>query len=56
MTPRTDLLTASRIDLALILLPMVGRRAAARMLVASDVPARLAVRVLAWPDKRRAAA
>jgi hypothetical protein len=50
---RADLLTASRIDLALILLPLIGRPAAAGMMARSQVPVRLSLRVLATPGQRR---
>jgi hypothetical protein len=43
---RSDLLTASKIDLALILLPLVGSREAARMLADAAVPLNIAARVL----------
>jgi len=56
MTPRTDLLTASRVDLGLILLPEVGWLAAAVMLALSGVPAEVAARALALPGARRAVA
>lgn len=39
MTPRTDFITASRVDLALILLPAVTWLKASVMLVASGIPA-----------------
>lgn len=55
--PRVDLLTASRIDLALILLPLIGRLEVARMLARGGVPVGLAVRVMTtharrWNDAR----
>jgi hypothetical protein len=53
MTPRTDLITASRVDLVLILLPVVGWLQAACSLAASDVPLEVAARVLALPEQRR---
>jgi hypothetical protein len=55
MTPRTDNLTASRVDLALILLPIVTWLEASCMLAVSGVPAEVAARVLAEPDRRRPA-
>lgn len=54
MVPRTDLITASRVDLALILLPEVGWLAVACTLASSGVPAEVAARVLALPFERRA--
>lgn len=56
MMQRTDLLTASRVDLALILLPEIGWVAAAVMLALSEVPEEVAARVLALPGARRAVA
>jgi hypothetical protein len=53
MTPRTDHLTACRVDLTLILLPIIGRWEAAWTLAANDVPLEVAARVLAEPAKRR---
>lgn len=54
MTPRTDLVTASRIDLTLILLPSITWLEASCMLAVSGVPVEVAARVLALPLKRRA--
>jgi hypothetical protein len=53
MIKRTDLITASRVDLALILLPTITRLEASCMLAASGVPAEVAARVLALPLERR---
>lgn len=53
MTPRLDLITASQIDLALLLLPEVGWLATSCMLATSGVPADVAARVLALPLERR---
>ena len=53
MTARKDLLTASRIDLALILMPSIGFQEAARMLARSGVAISLAARVLIQPPSRR---
>jgi hypothetical protein len=53
MTPRTDLITASRVDLTLILLPLIGRWEAAWTLAANDVPLEVAARVMALPLERR---
>jgi predicted permease len=50
---RTDLVTASRVDLALILLPLVGWLATSVTLAVSGVPADVAVRVLVMPAARR---
>jgi hypothetical protein len=55
MTPRTDLTTASRVDLALILLPAITWQEASCMLAASGVPAEVAARVLTLPGARRPA-
>ncbi|MFK3738015.1 hypothetical protein [Massilia sp. TN1-12] len=54
MIERTDLLTASRVDLTLILLPLIGRWETAWALAANDVPLEVAARVLAEPWRRRA--
>jgi hypothetical protein len=54
MIPRTDLITASQIDLALILLPAVTWLEASCMLAVSGVPAEVAARVLVLPLERRA--
>jgi hypothetical protein len=53
MNERTDLVTASRVDLALILLPVVTWLEVSRMLALSGVPAEVAARVLALPRERR---
>jgi hypothetical protein len=55
MTPRTDLITASQVDLALILLPEITWLEATCMLAVSGVPAEVAARVLARPAARRPA-
>lgn len=49
---RSDLLTASRIDFGLTLLPVVGRQNVARMLAHHNVPVTLVLRVLASPSRR----
>jgi len=54
MMPRTDHITANRVDLALILLPAITWLEASCMLAASGVPAEVAARVLALPLARRA--
>lgn len=54
MTPRTDIITASRVDLTLILLPAISWLEASCMLAVSGVPAEVAARVLAEPVRRRA--
>jgi hypothetical protein len=54
MMPRTDIVTASRIDLTLTLLPAIGWLQASCTLAASAVPLEVAARVLALPDARRA--
>jgi hypothetical protein len=56
MTPRTDILTASRVDLTLILLGEITWLEASCMLAVSGVPAEVAGRVLALPGARRAVA
>jgi hypothetical protein len=56
MDQRADLLTASRVDLGLILLPEIGWLAAAVMFAVSGVPAEVAARVLALPLERRSPA
>jgi hypothetical protein len=53
MTPRTDLVTASRVDLALILLPVVGWLKTSVILATSGVPVEVAARVLILPMARR---
>lgn len=53
MEMRTDHLTASRVDLALILLPEVTWLEASVMFVLSGVPDEVAARVLALPLERR---
>jgi hypothetical protein len=53
MTPRTDLIIASRVDLALILLPVVGWLKTSVTLAKSGVPVEVAARVLALPMARR---
>jgi hypothetical protein len=54
MQNRTDTLTASRVDLALVLLPSITWLEASCMLALSGVPAEVAARVLALPGARRA--
>jgi hypothetical protein len=53
MTLRTDLITASRVDGALILLPIITWWEASEMLAASGVPEDVAARVLVLPLERR---
>lgn len=53
MIPRTDFATASRVDLTLILLPLITFQEASLMLAISCVPAEVAARVLTLPDARR---
>lgn len=53
MIERTDLITACRVDLTLILLPAIGRLEAACTLAANDIPLEVAARVLALPLERR---
>lgn len=48
------MLTASRVDLVLILLPIVNHMEAAWALAASGAPLEVAARVLATPAERRA--
>jgi hypothetical protein len=52
LQPRTDLLTASRLDFGLTLLPVIGRQNAARILARHNIPVRLVLRVLASPSRR----
>jgi hypothetical protein len=54
MIERKDILTASRVDLVLILLPVISHQEAANALIASGVPVEVAARVLATPAERRA--
>lgn len=54
MIKRKDMLTASRVDLILIPLPIVNNMEAAWALAASGVPLEVAARVLATPAERRA--
>lgn len=56
MSERTDLITASRVDLAVLLLPAITWLEASCMLAVSGVPAEVAARVLALPGARRAPA
>jgi hypothetical protein len=53
MNARVDIVTSSRVDLALLLLPEVGWLAAAVTMAVSGVPAEVAARVLALPLERR---
>lgn len=53
MIDRTDVLTAIRVDLTIILLPKIGWLAASCMLAANHVPLDVAIRVLAQPRERR---
>jgi hypothetical protein len=53
MIERTDLVTASRVELALILLPMIGWLKTSYTLAASGVPLEIAVRVMVLPQARR---
>lgn len=53
MILRTDLITASRIDLALMLIPDIGWLDVACLLAANCVPLDVAARVLALPKERR---
>jgi hypothetical protein len=53
MIERIDHITASRVDLALILLPLVGWLATSVTLAASGVPAEVAARVMTMPLERR---
>jgi hypothetical protein len=53
MNKRVDLVTASRVELALILLPLVGWLKTSYTLAASGVPLEVAVRVMALPEARR---
>lgn len=53
MKPRTDHTTASRVDLALILLPAITWLEVSCMLALSGVLAEVAARVLAHPEARR---
>jgi hypothetical protein len=52
---RADLITASRVDLALILLPLVGWLQTSLTLAASGVPIEVAVRIMVLPGARRTA-
>jgi hypothetical protein len=54
MKPRTDLVTASRVDLTLALLPLIGWWEASWTLAANGVPLDVAVRVMVVPAARRA--
>jgi hypothetical protein len=53
MTPRTDIITSSRVDLALILLPEITWWEVSCMLAVSGVPEEVAARVLVLPGARR---
>ena len=52
MKPRIDILTASRVDLVLLLLPM-SSKSEAFSLIHSGVPLEIAARVLDLPRERR---
>jgi hypothetical protein len=52
LQPRTDLLTASRLDFGLVLLPVLGAQKVARILARHNVPVQLVLRVLASPNRR----
>lgn len=54
MTEREDILSASRVDLVLILLPIISHLDAAYALAASGVPFEVAARVLSTPAERLA--
>lgn len=54
MNKRTGLITASRVDLTLILLPATAWLETAWTLAANDVPLEAVARVLALPLPRRA--
>jgi hypothetical protein len=54
MKPRTDTITANRVEQPLILLPAITWLEASCMLARSGVPADVAARVLALPGARRA--
>lgn len=53
MNLRTDLITASRVDLTIILLPYITWQEASVMLAVSGVPVEVAARVLVLPMARR---
>jgi hypothetical protein len=53
MTPRADETTAMLVDLAIILMPMVGRQEAAKMLARQHVALAVAARVLVHSLARR---
>jgi hypothetical protein len=53
MISRIDLVTASRVDLVLTLLPVIGWLEATYSLAVSGVPLDVAVRVMALPAERR---
>jgi len=53
MKPRTDILTASRVDLVLLLLPMLSKSEAFCALLQSGVPLEVTMRVLELPYERR---
>lgn len=54
MNERIDQLTAMRVDLTLILLPLIGWLEASVTLAANEVPLEVAARVMALPMERRA--
>lgn len=54
MKTRTDLWTASRVDAALILLPLIGVIEAERMLFAAGIRTSVIERVIHRPEERRA--
>ena len=54
MIEHKDILTASQVDLVLILLPIVSHMEAAWALAASGLPIEVVARALATPAERRA--
>lgn len=54
MKNRTDLWTASRVDVALILMPLISAGEAEQMLLAAGIRASVIERVIHRPEERRA--
>ena len=51
--PRTDMQTATLVQLAIAALPHIGVRRAAHFLAATEVAPDIAVRTLVYPRRRR---
>jgi hypothetical protein len=54
--PRSDKLTAQRVEVGMIFLDMLGAADAAEYMLANAVPPAVVARVLAYPQRRRSGA